>query len=930
MALKELWQNFKDNLKDLLELGQIIFPVQEFDLYLSEISPAFVKFKVWFKNLILKIKTYNLNFQENTKDKIKTLSSKQVRQEIAKKVIKSILSLKFLLLALIIILPFKAPLEDLLELIITPIFNKIQPHVSIDICIFIGISLYCVFYLRKRIRFSDFIAFLLISTVYFYYRFVEKRWTFVDFEMYSQFKYLDIIFLLPFPYIITWIYKRLINFFSLFKAKVDSNSYSGFYLDASIGQKEADLLGRETFAETIAKKIRKTSLSESSLAIGILGEWGSGKTSFLDLIERSLDKKSIVIKFNPWINHDSKSIIKDFFNALSEELSKYHFGVSSTLKDYSDILSGVGDSNLNKILSPLLKFISQKESVASEFEKINSIIKSINKKIIIFIDDVDRLHKDEIIQVMKLIRNSANFANTTFIVTYDRNYVVSAIKEINTHAPQNYLEKVFQLEILLPNFDKIHLKNKIEFLLKDKISLKNQDELSNVLYPANETQNIIDLSVLKTLRDITRFINSFLIIYHQLQKDTLFSDLFNLEALKVKFPEVYKLIFLTSDQFVDRTITSKRYSLKYKEEYVQGISPTFRVKEDPLIKIYLEKNYSFLGIYESDIPTIMSLVHLIFDSENEISDAPVQSIIHPLSFDRYSYYRLLSSNLSSDEFNRSRYEDSYDDFHKNIDIWIEKGSSPELVENFEGIEDFENKKDFEKVITGVLHFARKKYYPIDNLYKKLIQYQKYLRLGYFTKDSYTNFIIEILENAPYPYVLEATLISYILEKISVDHINEDIFPISISILQNFRINYFKKYTQTANSFIDFNLWELYRQGTDVSREYLGNSNFKEFRTTNPEIKSIMMDLIERKIDNFLYNLIGVDSSYGDKKLYTIRNSFIGQDYFFDTYQDFKDFLNKFDEAKHPNLKEFKEFYAKYEANGYRFIEFNFSENFKEV
>lgn len=57
-------------------------------------------------------------------------------------------------------------------------------------------------------------------------------------------------------------------------------------------------------------------------------------------------------------------------------------------------------------------------------------------------------------EVLSLIRNSANFSNTIFIVAYDRNYLVSALEKVNNYHPHAYLEKIFQLELPLPQFER--------------------------------------------------------------------------------------------------------------------------------------------------------------------------------------------------------------------------------------------------------------------------------------------------------------------------------------------------------------------------------------------------------------------------------------------------------------------------------------------
>ena len=66
-----------------------------------------------------------------------------------------------------------------------------------------------------------------------------------------------------------------------------------------------DTLNRRNFAESLALNIQNYFDRQdinNCLTIGLMGEWGSGKTSILNMTEEYLkDSKIKIIKFNPWI-----------------------------------------------------------------------------------------------------------------------------------------------------------------------------------------------------------------------------------------------------------------------------------------------------------------------------------------------------------------------------------------------------------------------------------------------------------------------------------------------------------------------------------------------------------------------------------------------------------------------------------------------------
>ena len=77
--------------------------------------------------------------------------------------------------------------------------------------------------------------------------------------------------------------------------------------------------------------------------------------------------------------------------------------ISKTLRTFSDLLS----SNPNGIPLDDLK------------SKVSEHLRETNQKIVVVIDDVDRLDPDEIRMMMKLVRSIADFSNIIYILCYD-------------------------------------------------------------------------------------------------------------------------------------------------------------------------------------------------------------------------------------------------------------------------------------------------------------------------------------------------------------------------------------------------------------------------------------------------------------------------------------------------------------------------------
>lgn len=230
-----------------------------------------------------------------------------------------------------------------------------------------------------------------------------------------------------------------------------------FVEDKPISCDEDDDNMLSDYAELIATKILNTK-TENSFGIGINSEWGTGKTSFMNFIKGYILKENcenvIVVDFNAWLAERSDLIAKDFLSHLGEKLAPYHIGIQSSVENYINALFKIDESTIGKLISFFISFFvdDQRKSMSGTYITLKKRIESIDKKIVVFLDDIDRLDKREVMEVLRLVRNIANFPNTFFVIGYDRMYIAAAIKDINEHDSEKYIDKIIQYEISLPSY----------------------------------------------------------------------------------------------------------------------------------------------------------------------------------------------------------------------------------------------------------------------------------------------------------------------------------------------------------------------------------------------------------------------------------------------------------------------------------------------
>ncbi|MFL0204838.1 P-loop NTPase fold protein, partial [Tenacibaculum maritimum] len=151
----------------------------------------------------------------------------------------------------------------------------------------------------------------------------------------------------------------LLKLISYIKKKKSNTNDNHQLLDTHIKSEKQDTLNRSQKAKRVYKEIQELKSEETSISIGIVGEWGTGKTSFLEMIKEQFQinksKDYILIDFNPWLNISLNSILQDFFNTLEKSLKEYSFDVSKNIRKYSNSVLSI---HKNDVTESVLKGIN--------------------------------------------------------------------------------------------------------------------------------------------------------------------------------------------------------------------------------------------------------------------------------------------------------------------------------------------------------------------------------------------------------------------------------------------------------------------------------------------------------------------------------------------------------------------------------------------
>lgn len=312
--------------------------------------------------------------------------------------------------------------------------------------------------------------------------------------------------------------------------------------DEPVHNVSGDEFRYDPFAQRIARTIIESS-GKSSFSLGITGVWGAGKTSMLNLLKRCIenDDSCIIVDFNPRKSADIKYIQRDFLSLICTALQKYHTGATHIISDYMRGLRVLAeDTPWSKMLN-----LIHTNDVEKSRDEVETMIRAINKKIVVIIDDYDRLTGEEIIEVLKVIGNNGSFEQTFFVSAYDKEYVNQVLKAyFHETVDRDYTDKYFNLELRLPDRKQFHKNGYLQkrlytLLTKGVIKDMTYRQIDEALMPVIR---FID-SYLPTPRDIKRYIGLVMASFVEIQENVVLRDFLLLGLVKYKYPQEYDILY---------------------------------------------------------------------------------------------------------------------------------------------------------------------------------------------------------------------------------------------------------------------------------------------------------------------------------------------------------------------------------------------------
>lgn len=344
--------------------------------------------------------------------------------------------------------------------------------------------------------------------------------------------------------------------------------------DRPIAAPEQDHLGLADFAGRLATALTSQAAADG-FVVGIEGRWGAGKSSLLGLTLNQLKERPeavAVVEFRPWLVGDRDQLLTTLFDDLAKTIAAVEHASGDatrvTTRAARDVaeqarrfarhlgpwgkLAGLAGTAIpmagvfGHVLGALAEAAGQDAggpALATQKDDLARALRDLGRRIVVTVDDVDRLEPKEVAEVLRLVRSVADFPNVVYVLCYEGDALAKSIERgTGVTDGRAYLEKIVQTEIGVPRPASFALRRWFSRELATFATCEGEagQRLAHVIDTAGGRG-------FDTARTVVRVLDSLRIYWPALADGVDLADLVWLRILAVTAPNTHRWI----EEYVD-------------------------------------------------------------------------------------------------------------------------------------------------------------------------------------------------------------------------------------------------------------------------------------------------------------------------------------------------------------------------------------------
>lgn len=422
---------------------------------------------------------------------------------------------------------------------------------------------------------------------------------------------------------------------------------------------QEDLFGIQAYQNALIKYIRMT---DTPITIALQGEWGSGKTSLMNLLRYNLCDVNDAPYFPVWINTWQYSLMKtpsqaimSILEGIINQIGALHPSDQKWAESKRKIgglfkkMASVGTKMVAGTVGidggVVDELFEGKESAASDISQLKEeIAKLIDEALskdtskqgfTFYIDDLDRIDPPVAVEILELLKNIFDLEKCVFILAIDYDVVIKGLKpkfgeltDANEREFRSFFDKIIQLPFSMPvasySVDSflVDALGKIEFFtdqeLKDPSLAEKLSEITRLSVGTNP----------RSLKRLTNTLALISIIYEEQtgaqNNITVLDKLINysLVCIQIAYPYIYNQLTEAPDfKSWNETIASKLKlrPLTAQESEVLDKTEEFDEEWEKIVYRMCQKE-TFLSNRAFSVSTLLNKIAEIVGNDDQLGE----------------------------------------------------------------------------------------------------------------------------------------------------------------------------------------------------------------------------------------------------------------------------------------------------------------------
>jgi len=471
------------------------------------------------------------------------------------------------------------------------------------------------------------------------------------------------------------------------------------YTDVPVEDAEHDYLGVVHHVHALAEFIMEC---ETPMTIAIQGDWGSGKTSMMNMIKQQLDDRALVVWFNTWqfsqfeMGDDLSRILVE---ALLEEL-KPDEALRKKLRIPFNLVKAAGSGAVSMVLEKVAGGTAAetvKSAVSEMFQGPRDMAKQLAElkksmqeavrarlteskkdRLVVFVDDLDRLPPERAVELLEVMKLFLDLEKCVFVLAVDYAVVTQGIKAkygdyIDEAKGKSFFDKLIQLPFIVP-VNQYKLDQYLSKLLSKMKVIKSDDDVG--VY-----QNLVENSVGSNPRGLKRVLNAFLLLHKVASKQQILPDnpvvssrvIFAVLCLQTAYEKLYEYLLTNLSRVNVKLLSTLQDPDKIRKDKKLLKELSLGDEESS------EKAISRLSDF------MQSLVEAIqLDDDHAVSPDELQFLKKALSFSSVvSSHDAADKQRTSDDFLNACPDDKTKAYYRNLFEFVDQ-SDLDLVHGTQG------------------------------------------------------------------------------------------------------------------------------------------------------------------------------------------------------------------------------------------------------